>query len=213
MRSIADGIDELLDVDDARRLELHRVELLLVEQDVLVLRHLEAPHQVRALDGSAGLGIDRLHADAMVGLGIDQVEVHVGAALGRGEQRHRAGHEREPQMALPGRTLAASASAFRHADYSFGIDQRLDGLAQRHRRLVVAAPRLGLLQQRRRGPKGEALGIESRLHLAPVQRHRHRGARRGRAATAARRPSRCGRCAGSRGRCGPLRSFFAMLSR
>src|SRR6185437_2971301 len=60
-----------------------------------------------------------------------------------------------------------------------GIDQRLDGLTQRHRRLVVAAPRFGLLQQRRRGPKVEALGIETRLHLAPVERHRHRCARPG----------------------------------
>src|SRR5580698_5068003 len=53
-----------------------------------------------------------------------------------------------------------------------GIDQRLDRLTQRHRRLVVTAPRLGLLQQRRRRPKVEARGIETRLHLAPLDRHR-----------------------------------------
>src|SRR5579883_2926216 len=57
-----------------------------------------------------------------------------------------------------------------------GIDQRLDGLAQRHRRLVIAAPRLGLLQQRRRRSKVEALGIEPGLHLAPFEGHRQRGA-------------------------------------
>ena len=90
--------------------ELHRASsFVLVEQHVLVLRDLEALHQVRALDRLAGAGIDGLHADAVVGVGIDQVEVHVGGTLGGRVERHRAGHQRQPQMAFP--TSAASPGA------------------------------------------------------------------------------------------------------
>src|SRR6188508_1768819 len=56
-----------------------------------------------------------------------------------------------------------------------GIDQRLDGLAQGHRALVVVAPGFALLEQPRRGADRVALGIEPGLHLTPFQRHRHGG--------------------------------------
>ena len=54
--------------------KLHRVELLLVEQDIFAFGDLEALHQVAAGDFLAGARIKGLHADAVVGLWIDQVE-------------------------------------------------------------------------------------------------------------------------------------------
>ena len=75
--------------------ELHRVELLLVEQDIFALGHLEALHQLAARDLFAGAGVDGLHADAVVGLGVDQVEADGFRFRGRRPQRDRTGHERQ----------------------------------------------------------------------------------------------------------------------
>ena len=134
MRSIADGVDELLDVDDARRFELHRVELVLVEQDVLVLGRPRSPSPGRrARPTLAGAGIDRLHADAVVGLGIDQVEVHVG---GCARSRCRARPGRSPARAGDGLPRSDGLALLRLfaivTILTIGIDQRLDGRAQRH---------------------------------------------------------------------------------
>ena len=59
---------------------------------------------------------------------------------------------------------------------------------------------------------GFRTSVEARLHLAPVSGIDTGAPSRARA-TAAPPRSRCGRCADSRGRCGPLRSFLAMLIR
>ena len=105
--------DELLDVDDAGRFELHRVELVLVEQDVFALGDLVALHQVAARDLFAGAGVDGLHLDAVVGLGIDQIEAN-GRCFGRRRiERNGTGNEGETQVALPRRTRS-------HVDPSCG---------------------------------------------------------------------------------------------
>jgi hypothetical protein len=53
----------------------------------LVLGDREAPHQVGALDGATGAGIDRLHANAIAGPGVDQVETDVRRAFDGGVER------------------------------------------------------------------------------------------------------------------------------
>ena len=86
---------ELLDIDVAGRFELHRVELLLVEQDILALGDLEALHcrPLAARDLLVGAGVDGLHADAVVGLGVDQVEADGFRFRRRRPQGDRTGHE------------------------------------------------------------------------------------------------------------------------
>jgi hypothetical protein len=97
---------ELLDVDDACRFELHRVQLVLVEQHVFAFGDLKALYKVAAGDFLARARIEGLHADTVVGLGVDQVESD-GLGLGRGRpQRDRTGNERQAQMPLPRRTCS-----------------------------------------------------------------------------------------------------------
>ena len=81
--------------------ELHRVELVLVEQHVLALGDLEALDQVGPRDLLAGAGVDGLHLDAVVGLGIDQVEADGLRLAGRRPQGDRAGHQRQTKMPFP----------------------------------------------------------------------------------------------------------------
>ena len=81
--------------------ELHRLEVLLVEEDVLVLGDLVAFHKFGARDLVAGAGVDSLHADAIVGRRIDEVEAHrLGLADGR-IKCDGASDKRQAQMPLP----------------------------------------------------------------------------------------------------------------
>ena len=92
---------ELLDVDDAGRFELHRVELFLGEQDILALGDLEALHQVAARDFLAGAGVDGLHLDAVVGLGIDQIEANRLRFSRRRIKSDRTSNQGQAQMPFP----------------------------------------------------------------------------------------------------------------
>ena len=94
-------VDEAVDTDGSGGLQLHLVEVVVIEQDILVLRHLIALDQIRALDG-AGVRVGGHHPDAVVGVGIDQMETDVGGGRGRGVEGDRAGHQRQFQMSLPG---------------------------------------------------------------------------------------------------------------
>ena len=94
-------VDELVDRDGLGAFQLHLVEVGVVEQDVFVLGHLIAAHQVAALD-RPGVRIGRHHADAIVGVGIDQVKPHVVRAGRRRVEGHRTGDQRQLQMSLPG---------------------------------------------------------------------------------------------------------------
>jgi hypothetical protein len=93
--------DELLDVDDTRRFELHRFEVLLVEDDVLVLGDLVALHQIAARNLFAGAGVDGLHFDAVVSLRIDEVEADGLRLAGRRIEGNRTSDKRQAQMPLP----------------------------------------------------------------------------------------------------------------
>ncbi len=93
-------VHELVDGDGLGAVQPHLVEIGVVEQDVFVLGHLIAAHQMAALHRT-GVGVGRHHADAVVGVRIDQVKAHVGGAGRRGVERHRAGDERQLQVSLP----------------------------------------------------------------------------------------------------------------
>ena len=95
------GRHELLDVDRARALEPDRLELLVLDDDVAVLLDLVAADLVLVLYRLAGLGVDIAAADAVAGLGVEGVEAHLLALARRRGQRHRAGDERELEVALP----------------------------------------------------------------------------------------------------------------
>jgi hypothetical protein len=95
---------ELLDVDDACRFELHRVQLVLVEKNIFALGDLKALNKVSPRDLFPGARIKGLHADPVVGFRIDQVESD-GLGFGRGRpERDRTGNERQAQVPLPRRT-------------------------------------------------------------------------------------------------------------
>ena len=65
------GRNELLDIDDARRLDLHVLKVFLVEQHVFALGEFEAFHEIAARQLLAGAGVDGFHLDAVVGSRID----------------------------------------------------------------------------------------------------------------------------------------------
>jgi hypothetical protein len=93
--------DELLDIDDAGAFQLHLLEVLPLEQDVLVLRNLKALDQVAARNLFPSAGVHSLHPDAVAGLRIDQVEAD-GLGLGGGRiQGDRTGHQAQAQVAFP----------------------------------------------------------------------------------------------------------------
>ena len=80
---------------------LQFVELFLRQGDILAAVELVAFHQLAAIDGLAGFGINRLERDAVAGLGIDLVEAN---ALGLGRRRrqiNRTGNKRQAQVTGP----------------------------------------------------------------------------------------------------------------
>ena len=71
---------------------LHRLEVGVLDDDVLLVLVLVALDQVRALD-QPELGIDRLHVDAVVGVLVQLVEADALAGAGRRIEPHRTAHE------------------------------------------------------------------------------------------------------------------------
>ncbi len=66
-------VDEGLDVQRVVGFDPHRFEVGILDDDVLLVLVLVAPHQVGALD-EPQLGIDRLHVDPVVGVLVELVE-------------------------------------------------------------------------------------------------------------------------------------------
>ena len=97
------GVDEGLDVQGVVGLELHRLEVLVLDDDVLLVLVLVALHQVRALD-QPELGIDRLHVDPVVGVLVQLVEADPLVRAGRRVEPHRAAHQAQLQITLPARS-------------------------------------------------------------------------------------------------------------
>src|SRR3546814_3018469 len=106
--------DLLLDVDGARALQADRLQLVVLQHDVAVFLDLVAPDLVVVADRLAGLGIDVAAADAIAGFAVEGVEAHLLAVAGGRRQRHRAGDERQLQVACPvgaRRPLGASSGS------------------------------------------------------------------------------------------------------
>src|SRR5262249_37051490 len=85
---------ELLDVDDLRGLALELLELLLLDEHVLVLGELVAPHELAALDRLVAHRAERLLLDPAPALGVEHVERHP-ARGGRGGDLDRDGDQPE----------------------------------------------------------------------------------------------------------------------
>src|SRR5260370_37510620 len=68
------GIDERLQVDGPRRFDLNRLEVVLVEQDILPFVDLIALDDVAALDLIAGFLIDQLDPEAIVRRLVELIE-------------------------------------------------------------------------------------------------------------------------------------------
>src|SRR5690606_37402422 len=90
-----DGVrlDEFIDVDRARALELDRIQLFLFEDDVAVLTPLIGLHPVFAVDCLATLSIHVAGEDAGPGFPVQGMEADLAALRGRRRQRHRAGDQ------------------------------------------------------------------------------------------------------------------------
>jgi hypothetical protein len=67
------GVNETLDVECVGGLELHCVELFVVNDDVAIFFDLIAPYQIAAIHRTR-LRIGRNHADAIVRLGVEKIK-------------------------------------------------------------------------------------------------------------------------------------------
>src|SRR5262249_54254414 len=104
------GIDELLDRHHRRALDLHAVEVLIGEHQVVVLAEFVALDEIAALKLLPRLGILRDHADPVAGVRVDHVEPDAGPVMPRIPQRDGTGHEREAQMSPPDRARGHQAA-------------------------------------------------------------------------------------------------------
>ena len=93
-------IDEGLDVHRVVGFDPDRIEVGVLDDDVLLVLVFVALDQVRALD-QAELRIDRLHVDAVVGLLVQLIEGDALARAGCRIEPHRAAHQTQLEVALP----------------------------------------------------------------------------------------------------------------
>jgi len=75
-------VDEGLDVHRMVRFDPHRIQVGILDDDVLLVLVLVAPDQIRALD-QAKLRIDRLHVDAVMRVFVQLIEADPFAGAGR----------------------------------------------------------------------------------------------------------------------------------
>jgi hypothetical protein len=94
------GVDEGLDIQRMVGLDLHRFEVLVLDDDVLLVLVLVAAHQVGALHQTQ-LGVHRLHVDPVVRVLVELVERDPLARTRRRIEPHRAAHEAEFDITLP----------------------------------------------------------------------------------------------------------------
>ena len=113
-------------------LELHRLEVLVLEDDVLLVLVLVALDQVGALD-QPELGVDRLHVDPVVGVLVQLVEADALARARRRVEPHRAAHQAQLQISLP-------ASPGRHRRLSSRSQPLALGAGRSRAKLVDVGP-------------------------------------------------------------------------
>jgi hypothetical protein len=104
------GVDELLDGHHRRAFDLHAVQIIIAQQQILVFPELVAFDQIAALELLSGLGILRDHADAVSRFGIDEVEADRGPVVAGVVEGHGAGNEGEPEVTAPDRTCGHQAA-------------------------------------------------------------------------------------------------------
>ena len=85
---------EGLDVDGAGAFQRHRVDLVVLQHDVVVLAARIALDLVLLVDGLAGDGIDIAALHPVAGLAVEGVEAQLFGLRGGRRHRHGAGHQR-----------------------------------------------------------------------------------------------------------------------
>jgi hypothetical protein len=92
--------DEPGELERPLRFELHRIDLVLAEQDIFALLHFIALDDLIGLDRPHAGG-DLLVADPLAARFVDLVEADLRARLGRGMDLDRDRDQRQPDLSLP----------------------------------------------------------------------------------------------------------------
>jgi hypothetical protein len=95
---------ELIDFNGPAAFDLHGIDLLVFDDEVLALRYLVATGRVLSRDDVTGFGIDVLLLQAVSGLPVDPIEAHLFAQRRRRIEGDGTRHQRQPKVALPIRT-------------------------------------------------------------------------------------------------------------
>src|SRR5690348_6309729 len=82
--------------------ERYRIELLVLEHDVLAVLALVPFYLVIVIYRLASLGVDIPGVDAIAGRTVEGVEAYFLRVGGGGQHHHRAGNERQLQITSPG---------------------------------------------------------------------------------------------------------------
>src|SRR5204862_8240916 len=114
------GVDETLDVERARRLELYALQILRGQQNIFAFGNFVALYQIGPADGP-GVRVRGDHFDTIVGFRIDELKGNVVCACNGVDEDDRTGDERQPQMALPGRTSHAGGVVVRRSGVRFRV--------------------------------------------------------------------------------------------
>jgi hypothetical protein len=104
---------ELVDLDGARALDGHRLELLGLELDILALAHFVTLDDIGCVDFLFGLRVHLAVFDAVAGRLVDLMEADLLPLAAGRKQRHRTRDEREFQVAFPVRTWGHGAAPVR----------------------------------------------------------------------------------------------------
>ena len=92
---------EHVDIDGAGAFQAHRLDLVVLEHDILVFAALIALDLVILVHRLAADGVDILAQHAVAGFPVEGVKADLLIVGGRRHHRHRAGHEGKLQIAFP----------------------------------------------------------------------------------------------------------------
>ena len=97
-------VGELLEIDDARRLDAHLVDVLVVDHDVASLLEFESLDDVGVRHFALAVRAPALLLDARLTLGVQLVEAERRAGVGRRKHLDRDVHEADLEITLPRRS-------------------------------------------------------------------------------------------------------------
>src|SRR4029079_14859527 len=89
------------EVDDARRIDAHLLDVLLVDHDVAALLELEALDDVGVRHFALAVRTPALLLNARLTFAVQLVEAQCRRGIGRGKHFHRNVHQRNLEIALP----------------------------------------------------------------------------------------------------------------